>query len=184
MRCINKVKKCIALTLLCLLLTGCGKVSYTFSYDPDCSVSSYRIVNAGSFDTATAFASDLCVVSQDVLSDEIDMTDISAAALFKVNSSEVLYAKNVYEKLYPASLTKVMTALVALKYGNLEDTLTASEHCDHYGSGGTALRHQAGRYHDVGSGSPYPSSIFGKRRCRYDRRTYRRFRRRLCRSDE
>lgn len=127
MKCINKVKKCIALTLACLLFIGCGKVSYTFPYDPDNSVSSYRIVNAGSFDTATAFASDLCVVSRDVLSDGIDMTDISAAALFKVNSSEVLYAKNVYEKLYPASLTKVMTALVALKYGNLEDTLTASE---------------------------------------------------------
>lgn len=127
MKCINKIKKCVAVAVTCLALTGCGGVSYTFQYDPDNSVSSYRIVNSESHDTATAFASDLCVVPDDALYDEIDMTDISSAALFNVDNSQVLYAKNVYEKLYPASLTKVMTALVALKYGNMEDTLTASQ---------------------------------------------------------
>lgn len=127
MRCINKIKKCMAFMLSCTLLTGCGNVAYTFPYDSDYSVSSYRIVNSESHDTASAFASELCVVSEDTISDGIDMSDISSAALFNVNSKKALYAKNVYEKLYPASLTKVMTALVALKYGNLEDTLTASE---------------------------------------------------------
>lgn len=127
MKCINKIKKYMLAALCCLPLTGCGNVSYAFAYDPDYSVSSYRIVNSESHDTATAFASDFCIVSEDILSDDVDMTDISSAALFDVNRSQVLYAKNVYEKLYPASLTKVMTALVALKYGNMEDTLTASQ---------------------------------------------------------
>ena len=108
-------------------LTGCGNVSYTFPYDPDYSVSSYRIVNSESHDTATAFASDLCVVQNEASYAQLDMTDISSAAVFDINRSQVLYAKNVYEKLYPASLTKVMTALIALKYGNMEDTLTASQ---------------------------------------------------------
>jgi len=112
----------------CLVtFTGCGNVSYTFPYDPDYSVSSYRIVNSEPHDTATAFASDLCVVSNEDSYAELDMTDISSAAVFDINRSQVLYAKNVYEKLYPASLTKVMTALVALKYGNMEDILTASQ---------------------------------------------------------
>ena len=38
----------------------------------------------------------------------------------------MFYAKNVHEVLYPASLTKVLTALVALKNGNRDDVLTAS----------------------------------------------------------
>lgn len=127
MRCISKMKKCIILVLVCVLLAGCGNVSYTFAYDPDYSVSSFRIVNSQSHDKSEPFASDLCVIQSDILNDETDMTDISSAALFDVNNSKVLYAKNVHEKLYPASLTKVMTALVALKNGKMEDTLTASQ---------------------------------------------------------
>lgn len=49
-----------------------------------------------------------------------------AAALFDLNANEAIYARNVHEKMYPASLTKVMTALVALDYGRLEQILTAS----------------------------------------------------------
>lgn len=127
MKCINKIRKCTAIVVLCVVLTGCGNVAYSFPYDPDYSVSSYRIVNTETQDTVSAFAEDLCVVSEDVLVDGVDTPTASAAALFDVENGEVLYAKNVYEKLYPASLTKVMTALVALKYGNKDDILTASE---------------------------------------------------------
>lgn len=112
---------------LCTLLTGCGKVSYEFPYNADYPVSSYRIVNSKTQETVSTFADELCVVSGNVLSEEVDLSTVSAAALFDVNNSEVVYAKNVYEKLYPASLTKIMTALVALKYANVDDILTASE---------------------------------------------------------
>ena len=44
-----------------------------------------------------------------------------------LNSGKILYEKNIHEKMYPASLTKIMTALVALKYGNTEDVITCSE---------------------------------------------------------
>ena len=37
------------------------------------------------------------------------------------------YAQNIYEKLYPASTTKILTAYIALKYGNLEDYVTVGE---------------------------------------------------------
>lgn len=79
-------------------------------------------------DVLDAFASALCVTSGDVSDGtSVDMSDVTAAGLFDLNDKNVIYAKNVHEKLNPASLTKVMTALLALKYGNLEDTLTASE---------------------------------------------------------
>lgn len=127
MKCISRIRKGVALVASCAVLTGCGKVTFDFPYDPDYSVSSYRIVNTQTQDTVSSFAEDLCVVSDNVLSDEVDMEAAVAAALFDVNNGEVIYAKNVYEKLHPASLTKVMTALVALKYGNPDDILTASE---------------------------------------------------------
>ncbi len=127
MKCTNKIRMCIATLAVCMVLTGCGNVSYTFKYNPDSSVSSFRIVNTEMQDTASTFAEDLCVVSEDIMPEDVDMTSVSAAALFDVDNGEVLYAKNVYEKLHPASLTKVLTALVALKYGNPNDILTASE---------------------------------------------------------
>lgn len=57
----------------------------------------------------------------------LDMTQASAAVLFDVNNREVLYSKNAHERLYPASLTKVMTALVALKNASLDTVLTATD---------------------------------------------------------
>ena len=50
-----------------------------------------------------------------------------AAALFDEDGREVLYSKDAFERLYPASITKVMTALVALEYGNLSDQVTVTE---------------------------------------------------------
>ena len=38
-----------------------------------------------------------------------------AALLVDYNASEVIYAKNEHEELYPASLTKIMTALLTLE---------------------------------------------------------------------
>lgn len=43
-----------------------------------------------------------------------------------VDTGTVLYEKDIYEKRYPASITKVMTALLALENGNLNDVITVS----------------------------------------------------------
>jgi D-alanyl-D-alanine carboxypeptidase len=60
---------------------------------------------------------------------DADAIFISAAeaALFDVSSEEVIYAKNIFEHRSPASLTKIMTALVALKYANMDDMVTVDE---------------------------------------------------------
>ncbi|MDO5415726.1 MAG: serine hydrolase [Lachnospiraceae bacterium] len=50
-----------------------------------------------------------------------------AAAVFDLSGKQVLFGKNAFETLHPASITKVMTALIALKYGNLEDEVTVTE---------------------------------------------------------
>lgn len=48
-----------------------------------------------------------------------------AAYLMDVQSGQVLYSKNGDEELPPASTTKIMTALLALEKGNLNDQVTA-----------------------------------------------------------
>lgn len=50
-----------------------------------------------------------------------------AALLINAQTNDALYYKNVYEPLAPASLTKLMTALMILKYGNMDDTITITE---------------------------------------------------------
>lgn len=41
-------------------------------------------------------------------------------------TGEIVFEHNPDEKLYPASTTKIMTAILALEYGNLADTVTVS----------------------------------------------------------
>lgn len=50
-------------------------------------------------------------------------------------TGQVLYQKNMDTKEYPASITKVMTALVALEHGKLDDVLTVSENAVYSVSG-------------------------------------------------
>lgn len=50
-----------------------------------------------------------------------------AALLYEINSDTMVYAYNIDTQLYPASLTKVMTCLVALEHGDLDDIVTVSE---------------------------------------------------------
>ena len=56
-----------------------------------------------------------------------DAVECGAAICLDANTGTVLYGKNIEEKKYPASITKVMTVLLALENGNLEDTVTFSE---------------------------------------------------------
>lgn len=120
-------------------LTGCGGEEIPFAYNPNYEVSSFRIVQETSGSVAPSFAQDLCVTTADVANDrlEADLSDVTSAGLFDLNRQEVLYAKNVHERLNPASLTKVMTALVALKYGNPDDMITVTDEAKITESGAT-----------------------------------------------
>ena len=74
------------------------------------------------------FADDLCVTAKDVEFKAFRTRDeFHGALLFDLNSQEVLYSERVHEKLYPASTTKILTAYLALKYGDLLDSVTVSK---------------------------------------------------------
>lgn len=50
-----------------------------------------------------------------------------AAFLYEANSETLMYAWNADVQMYPASLVKIVTALIAVEKGNLSDTVTVSE---------------------------------------------------------
>lgn len=88
------------------------------------AVSSYTSDDRGSYFYPT-YASELCVVNSDIQSEHVSLDSGLSAGLFDLNKKETLYAINVNEQVMPASLTKVMTAYVALKYGSLDQVLVA-----------------------------------------------------------
>lgn len=52
-----------------------------------------------------------------------------SAIVMEVSTGAILYAKNIDAKQYPASITKVLTALVALENGEFSDTVVFSHDC-------------------------------------------------------
>lgn len=76
---------------------------------------------------AAAFAEDLCVVAGDQTLDTVSLEDGQEGLLLDLNDKSVLYSKGAYEKVYPASITKIITALLAFKNGNMNDTVTITE---------------------------------------------------------
>ncbi len=125
MKCINKAFILFLSVSFCILLAGCGS-GYRCEYDYKTKLSAFAFDAANGSDVAKPFAKDLCVVGPENLTGSTDLSGVTAAGLFDVKSCGTLYAKNVHNQLAPASLTKTMTALLALKYGHLEDIITAS----------------------------------------------------------
>lgn len=60
--------------------------------------------------------------------DDINVDDISSdSVILAGDDGSLLASKVATKKMYPASTTKVMTALLALKYGNLNDEVTVPQ---------------------------------------------------------
>lgn len=112
------------LAAMCLSVSGCGKTNalekeYSFAD----RAGEFAAANSSGF--FPAFAENLAVASG-TASDEPGLT-AQAAAVFPLNGGNALFEKQVFERMNPASTTKVMTAIVALKYGNLSDMVTVTD---------------------------------------------------------
>ena len=124
MKCTNRAGILIPV-LLTLILSGCGR-GFENAYDVNTTISAYTFKNDYSENIAKSFAQDICVVNEDK-NDGADLSHSEASGLFDITGRETLIAKNANERLNPASLTKTMTAMLALKYGRTDDVLIASK---------------------------------------------------------
>lgn len=128
MKCINKKKKVIAVFLSCsLFMVGCGSNgAFENAYDADNISSVYSVLEGASSSVAKTFAQDLCVAGENITPASIDVTNTECAGLFDLTKKEVLYASNIHKQMNPASLTKIMTALVALEHSSIDEVITAT----------------------------------------------------------
>ncbi|MFR8867708.1 MAG: D-alanyl-D-alanine carboxypeptidase family protein [Lachnospiraceae bacterium] len=130
MKCISKRKKAAALLGVFVIgLTGCTskEVVSENAYDVCDTSAKYGITENGASQSAEFFARDLVVTEDENLGLEKTTERVAeAAGVFLTSQKEAVYKKNIFEKLYPASTTKILTAYVALKNGNLDDVVTVS----------------------------------------------------------
>lgn len=131
MKCTSKLKKIMICIAACVFLSGCSEpVPLSNAYNADGAPLAYnlvgRSVTGGTI--ATPFSDSICVITENIAAqDGSKLSGVGSALLVNSKSNTALYAENVHQSMNPASLTKVLTALVALEYGNLEDTITVSE---------------------------------------------------------
>ena len=76
-----------------------------------------------------SFAQKLCVSSQGNVDciKNAQLEEGQKGLLFSLSNHKVLYANGIYDKVYPASITKIMTAMLALQSGKLNDTVTLTQ---------------------------------------------------------
>ena len=131
MKCIGRKIRAVlpaALLTAVLLLGGCGS-SIQDPYDAAETSRRYGIGSDAALTSVTSYTDDLCVIADgtSVTSDEVDATLSAGAALFSLDTQEVLFANDIFSEKYPASMTKVMTAYLVLTYGDPDDTVTVSD---------------------------------------------------------
>lgn len=99
---------------------------------------------SGAEGRAELFAADLCVISEDQLLDSVSLEENQEGLLLDLKNKSVLYSKGAYDKVYPASITKIMTALLAFQYGNMDDVVTITQENVTLEEGSQVIGFQAG----------------------------------------
>src|SRR5690606_4036847 len=72
---------------------------------------------------------------------EVEKPNIASetAVVMDAKTGTIVYEKNAEQSMYPASLTKIATAIYAIEMGNLNDTVTISENASAINVEGTTV---------------------------------------------
>ena len=128
--------------LISMLLCGCGKADILLPYyNNSSSIGDVESVftSENSYHSKP-ISSDICVIPVDSQNPKAnDKISAQGALSINIDTEKMIYSKNIYERLYPASLTKLATALVCIKYGNMDDTVTVSYNAAHLNTPGAQL---------------------------------------------
>lgn len=147
MKCTNKLFA-LVLALNLIFSTGCGTEAAALEepYNVYGTTGSVLLSASTAGVDKSYFSSQLCV-SEDISlgTDTTDSQVAEGAGTFNLATNSVVYAKNIYKKLYPASTTKVLTAYLALKYcDDLDAYVTVSENAVNQASDSSVCNLKAG----------------------------------------
>ena len=132
---------CVILTMLvcCGIMAGCSVDTVPVSD----TQTAYQ-GEADSTDTASSqeegyLSKDICVIpkKKNIATDAAITAD--AALLIDDTRNKALYAQNIYASEYPASVSKIATALMTFKYAKFDDTVTISYNASHVTEPGARL---------------------------------------------
>lgn len=84
-----------------------------------------KVINSN-MEVADFYSSDLVVIPIEEYSYDENIT-ASSSLLVNITDNEFVFADSIYQKMYPASITKIITALVVLEQANLDDTVIISK---------------------------------------------------------
>lgn len=143
MRCISKRTGALVCLMTALLCTGCSSEALVKDYKAADATGVWK--SEDSAQRMKGMAQDLCVVNEDVMPEGVSMT-AQALGLFDIADKEVLVASNVHEKMYPASITKIMTALLFLEnyQGDMSEIVTVSKNATITESGAQLCGYKTG----------------------------------------
>lgn len=116
----KKIRLITATVLAAVFLCGCGvQTSILNTFSEDLRGEATGAVADSPLSCAEGFASKIAVVPADSAdSPDSDRLHSEAALLVDVTEGTVLFQKNAHKREYPASTTKILTSLLALKYGD------------------------------------------------------------------
>lgn len=135
----NTLSKMAFVLCFCMLLTGCRqKPAALIDGQLDAAGYSSGTVSEEGYEQ-TLLSEDICVIPKKNRSATDSAITAGSALLVDDTDNKMLYAQKIYQKRYPASITKIVTALVALKYANLDDTVTISYEASHITEYGAKL---------------------------------------------
>ena len=126
------------LALVLILVIALGAFAFYLKYQQDremdlswpaeeylsgnSSLSEFRLM------TAEPYSADLCVSPASLACEGITLqSGQERALLFDIYDQTPYFAQGIYDRIYPASLTKIMTALLVLEHGNMEDTVVMED---------------------------------------------------------
>ena len=127
------------LILFMLLFTGCGTDTIELNYYSEEQSKQQSGVLQANIGIAEFNGSDLAVIPSDNLLEDENLP-ATASLLINRTDNEVIYADDIYQKMYPASLTKLLTALVTLEQeANPDDIVTISHNASNITESGAKL---------------------------------------------
>lgn len=118
-----KKTRILSLALLLALLLNCFSLTALAEPNNTSSTASEPTESASSAVTGVTPPPALL----DYAVDDTYYVRAKASALIDLDAGALLYGGNIDAQIYPASLTKIMTCMIALERGNLDDILTVSE---------------------------------------------------------
>ena len=131
------------LLLIVLFLLGLKKQKITDYYDNELRYENILKMEKQT-DELVPFASEISVVDEQTNTTDLNF-DAGAGLLADYSNTSIAFASNPYERMNPASTTKIMTALVALKYGNTDDLVVVDPRAMDYEEGSSVAGIKSGQ---------------------------------------